>query len=160
MTSDKRGGGGAAPLDAAQDAAAFGLCRKRLERAVGRSCDPEEEWAARVAVAIRAALEFADAEPVAARVLTVHAAHRRLDGASAFAAMVEHFAALLAVGAPPTSRPVETAEDVVLRVARQTLLRLELQPGSSVAEIAPDLIMFALTPYTGFAVAQRLAGDG
>ncbi|HVY97605.1 MAG TPA: hypothetical protein VHA54_11655 [Solirubrobacterales bacterium] len=159
MTSENQGGGGRKPLSPAESAAAFALCRRRLERAVAASCDPSKAWPARVSAAIRAALEFAEAEPVAARVLTVHAAYRRLDGADAFAAMVDRFATRLAEGAPATVRPELTARGVVLRIARQTLLQLELRPGRPATEIVPDLVMFALTPYTGFAAAQRWAAD-
>ena len=159
MRSENRGGGGEAPLQAAQDAAAFALCRGRLERAVAASCDPAQPWAARVAAAIRAALAFATADPVAAWILTVHVASRRLEGAAAFTAMVDHFVVALNREAPPTNHPERTARNTVTRVARQTLLHLELRPDTPATAIAPDLIVFALTPYVGLAEAQRWAGD-
>jgi hypothetical protein len=113
-----------------------------------------------VAAGIEAALRFAETEPVAAQVLTVHTAHRRLDGGSAFTEMVDHFAGLLNREAPSTDRPERTGRNVVTRIARQTLLHLETRPGVPVTEIAPDLIVFALTPYVGFAAAQRWAARG
>ena len=142
-------------MEAAQDADAFALCRRRLERTVAASCDPAQPWGAGIATAIQAALRFAETDPVAARVLTVHAAFRRIEGDAAFTAMVDHFAATLNRGAPPTSRAELTARNIVTRIARQTLLHLEMRPDVPVAEIAPDLIVFALTPYAGFAEAQR-----
>lgn len=159
VSSDTTGEDGRAPRDAAEDEAAFALCRKRLERAVDRSCDPDRSWSANVSAAIRAALEFAQAEPVAARVLTVHAAHRRLAGGPAFEAMVDRFAARFAKGAPPPASAEATARRVVLRIARQILVQLELRPDRPVTEILPDLVMLSLTPYTGFATAQRWAAD-
>jgi hypothetical protein len=157
VRSENRGVGGKTPLEAAQDPVAFALCRRRLERTLAASCDPAQPWAAGAAAAIEAALGFAEVDPVAARVLTVHSAFRRIEGAAPFMAMVEDFAAVLNCGAPPTSRPERTARNIVTRVARQTLLQLEMRSNAPVVEIAPDLIVFALTPYTGFAEAHRWA---
>lgn len=133
------------------------LYRRRVERAVAASCDPAQPWAGRVAAAIRATLAFAEATPVAARNLTIAAAFRREGDEAAFAAMVDHFAALLSRGAPPVRRPERTARTIVTRIARQTLLHLETRPGAPLAEVAPDLILFALIPYTSLAEAQRHA---
>jgi hypothetical protein len=153
--TEKRGGQGGAVLEAAQDADSFGLCLERLERAVLAVCDPQLPWPAGVAAGIRAALQFADAAPVAAGVLTVHATGRRLDGAAAFAAMVDRFADLLLLGAPPTRRPDSISRNVVARIARQMILHLENRPDRPMTEIAPDLINFALTPFLDFAEAKR-----
>jgi hypothetical protein len=71
--------------------------------------------------------------------------------------MVDDFAARLNRGAPPVGHPERTARNVVTRIARQTLLHLEMRPDVPVSEIAPDLIVFALVPYTGLAEAQRWA---
>jgi hypothetical protein len=157
VSSENRSGGGEIPLEAVGDAAAFELCRRRLEYAVDASCDPAQPWASRVAAAIRAACGFAETDPVAARVLTVHAAFRRIEGAAAFTAMVDHYAELFNGDAPAIARPQRTARNIVTRIARQTLLHLEARPSAPLSEIAPDLIVFTLTPYTGLAEAQRQA---
>ncbi len=60
-------------------------------------------------------------------------------------------------GSPPTRHPERTARNVVLRIARQVLLQLELNPASPPSALAPELIVFALTPYLGLAEAQRWA---
>lgn len=74
-------------------------------------------------------------------------------------AMVEDLAGMLNRGAPPTSRPEPSARNIVIRIARQTLLQLEMRSNAPVVEIAPDLIVFALTPYSGFAEAHRWATE-
>lgn len=157
MTSKSRGESDAAVLLAAADAATFALCRKRLERAISAACTPDRQWPARVAAGIEAALRFADADSTATRVLTTQAAFRGRHGAQAFEEMVDRFADLFRRGAPPTSHPDRTARTIVVRIARQTLLQLERRPDARATEIAPDLIVFALIPYLGFAEAQRWA---
>lgn len=139
--------------------AGFALYRRRLERAVADSCDPAQAWAARVATAIAAALAFAEANPVAAQALTFHAAFRRGEGEAEFAAMIDHFAALLDRDAPPVAHPERTARNVVTRIARQTLLHLEMKPDAPLTEIAPDLVLFALIPHVGLAEARRYAAS-
>jgi hypothetical protein len=144
--SENRGG---------SDAETFALCRERLERAVRGSCAPDRPWPARVAAGIGAALRFADADPAAARVLTAPAAFPRLEDGVAFQKMVDRFAELLVRGAPSGDDADGTARKIVLRIARQTLLQIESPAGATSAEIAPDLIVFALIPYLGFAEAQK-----
>ena len=74
--------------------------------------------------------------------------------------MVDEIAARLAEGAPPTRHPERTARNVVLRVARQLLLQLEVRRDEPPSAIAPELVVFALTPYIGMAEAQRWAEEG
>lgn len=155
MTRGNRGGTNATA--GAQEEVSFDLCRSRLERSVQDACLPGRPWPARVVAGIDAALRFADADRAAARILTVHAAFRRLEGGDAFREMVDHYAELFSDGAPPTDRPDGTARAIVIRIARQTLHQIDLRPETGVAEIAPDLIVFALIPYLGFAEAQRWA---
>jgi hypothetical protein len=150
-------GGGRAVREATRDPRAFARCSRRLERAIAASCDPRRPWAARVAAAIRAALAFADTDPIAAGVVAVPAAFRRYAEPTSFAEFVDRLAVRLRDGAPPTRHPERTARNVVIRVARQTLLQLEMRPGSPPSDIAPELIVFALTPYVGLAEAQRWA---
>jgi hypothetical protein len=153
VTSENRGGADAPAV--AEDELAFALCRSRLERSVHDACPPDQPWPARVAAGIDAALRFADADRAAARILTIHAAFRRLEGGDAFLEMVDRFAELLSEGAPPTERPDGTARTIVIRIARQILHQIDLRPDVAVVEIAPDMIVFALIPYLGFADAQR-----
>jgi hypothetical protein len=157
VTREDRGGAGTTVGD--QDRETFALCRSRLERSVEGACRPGQSWPARVAAGIDGALRFADADRAAARILTIHAAFRRLEGGDAFVEMVDRLAGLFSDGAPQTDRPDRTARTIVIRIARQTLNQIDLRPDTEVVEIAPDMIVFALTPYLGFAEAQRWAGS-
>lgn len=157
MGRKKRSEGGRYVREAAQSPEAFARARRRLEAALAVPCDPGQEWAPRVVAGIEAVLEFAEVEPVAARVLTVHAAFRRYEAPATFGALVDEMATRLSAGAPPTRHPERTARGVVLRIARQVLLQLELHPEAKPTALAPELIAFTLTPYLGFAEAQRWA---
>jgi hypothetical protein len=133
------------------------ILRARFERDLAAAIDPAAPWPERVAVAIRAALCSADADPVAARRLALPAAGRRNDDLAPFTAMVDDLAAKLGRDAPAVPGPKRTSRNLVLRLARQILLHLEARPDEPVTTIGPDLIVFALTPYVGLTAARRLA---
>jgi len=135
----------------------YAFLRSRFERDLAAAVDPAAPWPERVAAAISTALRMAEADPAAARRLTLPAAGRRSDDLGSFTSMVDDLAAKLRRDAPAVARPERTARNVVLRVARQVLLQLELRPGEPVTAIASDLVLFALTPYVGLATARRLA---
>jgi hypothetical protein len=159
-------------LRAAEDPGAFAVHRGRLEAAIEPACAGELPWPGRIAAAIEAALAFAAADPIAARVLTVHSANCRLlgrepcdavTGREPYNAMVDQLAARMARGAPlipSPPKPERRTEVLISRLARQTLLHLELSPGVPATEIAPDLIVFVLTPYIGMSEARRWAEPG
>jgi hypothetical protein len=135
----------------------FSTYRDRLFAAVDRRRDSASTWPVCVAGAIRDAIGLAAADPIAARRLTFPASGRRNEDAGAFAAMVDDLAARLRHRAPPLPTPERTSRNLVRRLARQILHQLELHPEQPVTAIAPDLIVFALTPYVGLAEARRLA---
>lgn len=130
-------------------------CRARLEQEVAAACAGEADWAGRVAAGVRAAVEFAAAEPAAALVLTERASARWAQGEPEFVALVDRFAALLSRGAPPRNPRLPDTRTVVARIARQVNLELEAGRGGEIADVAPDLTFLALMPYLGFAGARR-----
>lgn len=142
-------------MSATRLAGEFGRCLERLDRAVARSCGPGEEWPGAVAAGVHAAVEFAAADPAAARVLTEDASARWKQGEPAFVAMVDRFAALLSRGAPPRNPRLPDAHAVVARIARQVNLQIEAGRAERMMEIAPDLTFLALLPYLGFSGARR-----
>jgi hypothetical protein len=135
----------------------YAILRSRFERDLTAAVDPEAPWPERVAAAIQGALRSAAADPLAARRLTLPAAGRRSDDLASFTAMVDDLAAKLRRDAPAVPSPERTARNLVVRLARQVLFHLEAQPEEPVTTIAPDLIVFALTPYVGLTAARRLA---
>lgn len=110
-----------------------------------------------VAVAIRAALMAADLDPSAAYRLALPSTGRRNRDLTAFRAALDDLVARLCRGAPVAFRSERPARNLVLRIARQVCLQLEKDPPEPVTALAPDLIVFALTPCVGMAEARRLA---
>jgi hypothetical protein len=155
VSIEKPGEQDPAASEPAHDADAFALSYGRLERTVAASCRLHQSWPGRVAAGIYAFLQFADADPDAVRVLTAHSVVRRLDGGGAYVEAVEHFADLFRLDAPQTRRSADTPSTIVRRIARQTSLRIESQVGGKMVEMAPDLIILALTPYVAFADARH-----
>lgn len=135
----------------------YAILRSRFESDLAAAVDPAAPWPERVAAAIRAALRSAAADPAAARRLALPAAGRRSADLAPFTAMVDDLAAKFRRDAPTVPGPERTARNLVLRIARQVLLHLETRPDEPVTAIAPDLIVFALTPYVGLTDARRLA---
>lgn len=144
-------------MSADPPAGEFARCRARLEETLAGSCEPAAEWPDAVAAAVQAALEFAAADPAAARVLTAGAIARERGEESNFTAMVDHLAGLLSTGAPPPNPRLPGAAGVITRIARQVNLEIEAGRAGEMVEIAPDLTFLALLPYLGFAGARRWA---
>ena len=130
---------------------------ERLQGVVGRACSGQEEWEARVVVGIRAALEFAAANPAAARAVTVQARSRE-SGGDRQREVIAYFAALLGEVAPAEKRfQVSTDEGIVESIL--TIVRGHLLGGhtAQLPEAAPDLIYLALMPYLGLEKTKRWA---
>jgi hypothetical protein len=126
-----------------------------LQARVEAACAAETEWPARVAAAIRAALAFAAAEPTAARLLVVDALGVRVRR-HPYVRLIERYAALLRIGAPPQSRqPLLTEQALVGGIV--TIAAEELRGGrpEALEGLAPELVEFTLLPYLGRQQARR-----
>jgi hypothetical protein len=132
----------------------FDRCRRRLEFAIEEACEGQVTWPARVAAAVRAAVELAAADPDAGRTLTAGAGPRHGDDKELLA-LVDRLATLLESGAPPRNRRLPAAPTLVMRIARQINLELEAGRGPTLPAVTPDLTFLALMPYLGFAEARR-----
>lgn len=132
----------------------FIASRRRLESVIERACASGGSWAERVAAATQAGLEWVEGDPEAGEALAGRVVSRDMGLDPEFAELVEQLAAMLGRGAPAVGRPERTARNTVLLLARQVLLYIETRPGGAVTEIAPDLIVFALTPYVGMEEAR------
>jgi hypothetical protein len=81
---------------------------------------------------------------------------RRVEPEPAFNEMIDRFSALLDQGAPtPSPRPAPDARSTVLRIARQVINQIESGRAEEMLRIAPDLSVYALTPYVGYTEAKR-----
>lgn len=144
-----------APVEQAGFDAAF----SELQATVLRSCSSRDEWPARIAAGIRAALEFAARNPVAASTLTIEEAAARsgADGGR-HPELIEYFAAQLGEVVPPQERlSTGIAEALVSTVVAVVVIHLRCGTTERLEEAAADLIHLTLLPYAGFAEAQQWA---
>lgn len=159
-------------------AAEFAACRERLERAVAEACEPAGsawepagsgsfsthfvrkepcDWQSGVVRGVYAALELAAEDPAAALVLSERSTSRWRERDPDFVSLVDRFATLLDRDAPPHNPRLPDAQAVVLCIASQVSLRIEVGRAEELMEIAPDLAFLALLPFVGFAEARRCA---
>jgi hypothetical protein len=129
---------------------AFESAFARLQVAVEEACARGVDWPAKLAGAVEAALDFAAADPAAARALTLDALIHRPDGGRRYLRLIEHFANLLRAQAPrDRRRPPSTEQALVGGLA--TLIADHLRAGRTgqLRETAPDLVEFVLRAYGG-----------
>jgi hypothetical protein len=148
------------PGDFAQN---FEAAFAKFQVAVETAYAAEPDWPMQAAAAIRAVLEFAAEDPIAAHALTVdslaqgsgHFAHRR---------PVDRLARLLATGRdghPEGETLPGLLEDALAGgIFMLIVQRLEVGGAKTLAALIPDAIEFALTPYVGRDKARDVAMAG
>jgi hypothetical protein len=147
------------PNSSGDFSAVFSGAVGRLQVAVLEACRAQEEWPAKVASAIVAAVDFAATEPESVRVLTVDALIQRPDGGRRYVRTIEHFAELLRAEAPADERrPQSTEQALVGGVATTIADRMRHDAPSELQATIPELVEFVLLPYVGSAEAKRWAG--
>jgi hypothetical protein len=126
-----------------------------LEAKVGRACEHERDWRAKVAAGIYAALDFTLADADAARALTIEAGPSR-SGAPEAPNLTRHFGEMLAEVAPPgqSAAANEAVVGSIVSVIGDHLRRNRLD---RLTAAGPDLVHLALLPYLGFAEAKQWA---
>jgi hypothetical protein len=139
--------------------AAFARLQVRLEEACAESTD----WSGGIAAAVRAALEFAAADPHAANVLTNEAMAAGKDGIARRERLLAYVGKGLARGRgrqpggeelpPVTERAL--AGGIVALVGE----RLATGRAAELPHLAPEAIQWVLTPYLGAEEARRVAGS-
>jgi hypothetical protein len=129
---------------------------EQLQNEVLEACGTHADWPARVAAGIYAALDFAAANPEAARALAVEA-RTEVAGAE-YLRMVERFSEVFATEVPPERR-LAGAMDQALINAIAMVVGDRLRTGSTdrLSELGPELVHLALLPYLGFDEAKRWA---
>jgi hypothetical protein len=138
----------------------FETAATKFQIAVETAYGAELDWPLRVAAAIRAVLELAAEDPIAAHTLTVdslaeggnHLTHRRA---------VDDLARLLATGrdAHPDGEALPNLLEDALAggIFMLVISRLEADKAGTLVELIPDAIEFALTPYIGRDRARDVA---
>lgn len=152
------------PLYPAEDfGEAFDAAAARLRAAVAAACARPRPWPACVCAAIDAALEFAAADPAAARLLLVEPWAHGAAGTARRGLLLSGFAAQLAAGCEETPGTVElpglTEQMLVASLAALLAKRLHGEPGGAaeLSTLAPELTEFVLLHYLGPARARLWA---
>lgn len=123
----------------------------------------EDEWPVRVALAVRAGLQFAAENPVSAQILTNEALARGPDGIALYERLTAYLTEMLLPGrdlCPEGERLPEITEramasGVVMLVAQ----RLDRRQQDELPAIAGEAIQFVLTPYLGADRARRIGAE-
>jgi hypothetical protein len=136
----------------------FSSSFEALKGAVRSACARQLEWEAKVVVGVRAALEFAAANPGCAHALTIAARRESPPGGHREEEVISYFAALLGEDAPPQwPAPAASEEGLVESIAIVVRGHLLAETTDQLPARAPDLVYLTLMPYIGLAGARRWA---
>lgn len=141
--------------------AAFERGLAEIRPAVVAAFDSEQEWPLKVRAALRASLREFSAHPEIARLLITEPFVAGPQVAGRHKAVVEELVPYLRAGRELESAPEplpESTEKGLLGAASALIARHVLAGESDrLAELAPDLTQFLLTPYLGSTQAHRVA---
>lgn len=133
----------------------------RLQVRVETACSEEVPWPAQVAAGVRAALEFAAAEPASARLLTSDVLAVGREGYARYDRMLAHFGERLLPGRalrPEGEKLPEIIEKAMTGgIATIVAQRVDMGREGELPGLAPEAIQFVLTPYLGTEEARRVA---
>ena len=139
------------------EAIEFPVALASLETAVLEACSVDAEWPAQITAAIYAGVDFAIANPVVIRALTLNPKGES-DSISRYESVVGRLAGLIQVKAPLGSRlPGSTDEALMAGLVGLVGDHIRLGRVDRLEELRPELVLLALLPYLGFAEARRWA---
>jgi hypothetical protein len=128
---------------------------------VESACAAERDWPEQVAAGIRAALEFAAADPAAADTLTNRALAKGRAGFARYDRMIAHFGERLRPGRAlrPEGAGLPEITERAMAGGLATLIaqRLDQDRAEDLAGLASEAIRFVLTPYLGAEEAGEVA---
>lgn len=127
-----------------------------LDEEVGRACEREPDWRAKVAAGIYAAIDFARAHADAARALTIDTGSGP-SGAREVPSLTAHFGEMLTEVAPSDRLAPGANEAVVGSIVSVVGDHLRRDRLDHLPAVGPDLVQLALLPYLGFAEAKSWA---
>ena len=153
-----------AGADEADDFAfAFDSAFATLQVRVESACRAASEWPEQVAAGIRAAFDWAAAEPAAAQLLTNDALASGSAGFERYERMIAYVAGLLEPGRDQATHGERLPEITERAMASGGVMlvaqRLSLGKQAELPAIAGEAIQFVLTPYLGGSEARRVALD-
>ena len=142
-------------------ASAFEAAFAELQVRIESACLAEAEWPAKVAAGIRAAFEWAAAEPTAAGTLTNDALASGSEGFARYERLVAYAAGLFGPGRTEVDHgerlPEITERAMASGVATIVAQRLSSGREDELPELAAEATQFVLTPYLGTNEARRVA---
>jgi hypothetical protein len=142
--------------------AAFEEAFGRLQLLVAEACRGEALWPRSVARAIVAVLDFAAAEPAAARAVSIDALSCGPYGGYLHRKLIEYFAASLAAcseGGRRRGLPEIVEEALVAGVAELVAMHLRGGRQDELPGMASQVIELTLLPYLGLEEARRVARE-
>jgi hypothetical protein len=145
-------------------ASAFEMAFVRLQRHIEYAClrESASDWPAQVAATVRAVLEFAAADPVAADLLTNEALARGPEGIARYHRLIAYLCEGLARGRERQPLDGEGLPDITEQamaggVTMLVSQRVDQGKAEELPALAPEAIQFVLTPYLGADEARRVA---
>lgn len=140
---------------------AFEAAFARLQVVVEEAYVSKVEWPDQVVAAIRAAFEFAAADPGSADVLTNQAFAHGSDGVARYQRLLGYAAGLLLPGRKhspngellPGIIEQSVAGGIIMLVAQ----RVDRGRAGELPGLVPEAVQFALTPYLGVERARQVA---
>lgn len=145
-------------------AVAFETAFARFQVRVEEACAGRPDWASGIAAAIRAGLDFAAADPVAADTLASRALGMGRDGIARHRRLLSYIAEALAAGREQRPHGAELPQltEQALAGGLTSLVAERLARGreSELLALAPEAVQFVLTPYLGREEAKQVAIGG
>lgn len=134
---------------------------ERLAAVVFSACAGQREWPHKVRAAVADSLAFVEADPERARLLFLDALAADLTVARRVLDSNAHLAALLDSGRRRwgADQPLTELTSEAVIGAITSIVSGRLLAGQPIADLEPQLVTFALTPYVGAAEAGRIAAE-
>ena len=143
--------------------AAFDAVLTHLEELIAAAVEPQPDWPQKVIAALAAALRFFAAEPDLARLCLIEPITASPSIATRFRAAVVSCIPYLQPGraerADASSLPESTEDSLLGGLIVLTARSLLAGEPSSLEDLLPDLVDFALAPYLGPERAKKLARE-
>jgi hypothetical protein len=136
---------------------AFPVALAGLETAVLEACATETEWPAKIAAGVYAGVDFAIANPLIARELTIDGAVEA-DCMRRYERLIGRLAGFIQIEAPGGARlPASTDEALVAGLVGLVGDHIRVGRMDRLAELRPELVLLTLLPYLGFTEARSWA---
>jgi hypothetical protein len=126
-----------------------------LETAVLDACALQSEWPEQIAAGVYAGVDFAIANPAAARALTLDGA-LETDCIRQYERVIGRLVGFIQIKAPVGTRlPASTDEALVGGIVGLVGDHIRTGRLERLAELRPELVLLTLLPYLGFSEAKR-----